>query len=245
VLAIFNSLGGGEVIAILIIGLIVLGPEKLPDAIRKFGNIYGEFRRMSQGFRSELRDAFDEPLQSLRGTAQMMQDSVNQPLQAITDMKAPVVGGAAAAETVEATATEADGAESGATEAADGAVAADATVEEVQAPVDDDEAPAGSAAGTWAAERTNGAEQANDLEQSDGAERTNGARQTNGAGPASGSEHPDGTVAPSFESADAAVEVEGEPEVREDEEPVLAEAGLLLSEPEMPTESSEDEERPG
>ena len=105
-LAIFNSLGGGEVIAILIIGLIVLGPEKLPDAIRKFGNIYGEFRRMSQGFQNELRDAFDEPLQSLRGTAQMMQDSVNQPLQAITDMKAPVVGGAATAEPVEATATE-------------------------------------------------------------------------------------------------------------------------------------------
>ena len=106
VLAIFNSLGGGEVIAILIIGLIVLGPEKLPDAIRKFGNIYGEFRRMSQGFQSELRDAFDEPLQSLRGTAQMMQDSVQQPLQAITEMKAPVVGGAATAEPVEVTATE-------------------------------------------------------------------------------------------------------------------------------------------
>ena len=105
-LAIFNSLGGGEVIAILIIGLIVLGPEKLPDAIRRFGNIYGEFRRMSQGFQSELRDAFDEPLQSLRGTAQMMQDSVNEPLQAITDMKAPVVGGGATAEPVDVTATE-------------------------------------------------------------------------------------------------------------------------------------------
>ena len=45
--------------------------------------------------------------------------------------------------------------------------------------------------------------------------------------------------------AAAEVEVEAEPDVREDEEPVLAEAGLLLSEPEMPTESSEDEERPG
>jgi hypothetical protein len=45
--------------------------------------------------------------------------------------------------------------------------------------------------------------------------------------------------------AAAEVEAEPDPEVREDEEPVLAEAGLLLSEPEMPTESSEDEERPG
>ena len=118
-LAIFNSLGGGEVIAILVIALIVLGPEKLPDAIRKFGNIYGELRRMSQGFQSELRDAFDEPLQELRGTAQMMQDAVNEPLQAITDqMKAPVVGGATTAEPVEATT---DGrVEETATAAADG-----------------------------------------------------------------------------------------------------------------------------
>ena len=83
VLAIFNSLGGGEVIAILVIGLIVLGPEKLPDAIRKFGNIYGELRRMSQGFQSELRDAFDEPMRELRGTAQMMQDAVNEPVRSV------------------------------------------------------------------------------------------------------------------------------------------------------------------
>ena len=208
-LAIFNSLGGGEVIAILIIGLIVLGPEKLPDAIRKFGNIYGEFRRMSQGFQSELRDAFDEPLQSLRGTAQMMQDSVNQPLDAITDMKAPVVGGGATAEPVEVTATQV-----AAAEVADGAPAEEVTVEEVQAPVDDDEAPAGSAADTWATERANGATPA-----------------ANGAPPAT--------------PAAAEIEVEPEPDGREDEEPALAEAGLLLSEPEMPTESSEDEERPG
>jgi sec-independent protein translocase protein TatB len=216
VLAIFNSLGGGEVIAILIIGLIVLGPEKLPDAIRKFGNIYGEFRRMSQGFQTELRDAFDEPLQSLRGTAQMMQDSVNQPLQAITDTKAPVVGGAATAEPVDVTATEVEDAEVAAGGAAAEDVTEYATVEEVQAPVDDDEAPAGSAAETWAAERANGAG------------RANGSAAAEPATPAA-----------------AEVEVEAEPDVREDEEPVLAEAGLLLSEPEMPTESSEDEERPG
>jgi sec-independent protein translocase protein TatB len=221
VLAIFNSLGGGEVIAILIIGLIVLGPEKLPDAIKKFGNIYGEFRRMSQGFQSELRDAFDEPLQSLRGTAQMMQDSVNQPLDAITDMKAPVVGGGATAETVEVTATEVTAAEAADGSPVDGSPAEVVTVEEVQAPVDDDEAPAGSAADTWATERANGA-----------------APAANGATPAANG-------APPATPAAAEIEVGAEPDGREDEEPALAEAGLLLSEPEMPTESSEDEERPG
>jgi sec-independent protein translocase protein TatB len=85
VFGIFNSLGGGEVLVILVLALIVLGPEKLPEAMRRFGNIYGELRRMSEGFQSELRDAFDEPMQELRGTAQMMQDAVNQPVQAVSD----------------------------------------------------------------------------------------------------------------------------------------------------------------
>jgi sec-independent protein translocase protein TatB len=123
VLAIFNSLGGGELIAILVIALIVLGPEKLPDAIRKFGNIYGELRRMSHGFQSELRDAFDEPLRELRGTAQMMQDAVNDPVQSVTSqMKAPVVGGGATVPPAKAPAT----------------VAEAAAAEELQAPVEDD-----------------------------------------------------------------------------------------------------------
>ncbi len=127
-LAIFNSLGGGEVIAILVIALIVLGPEKLPEAIRKFGNIYGELKRMSTGFQSELRDAFDEPLRELRGTAQMMQDAVNDPIQSVTQMKAPVVGGAAAAAAASAAATSA---------AAASPAESDQVDDEVQAPVDE------------------------------------------------------------------------------------------------------------
>ena len=120
-LAILNSLSAGEIIAILVIALIVLGPEKLPDAIRKFGNIYGELRRMSHGFQSELKDAFDEPLRELRGTAQMMQDAVNEPVQAVkSQMTAPVVGGGKAAEAAKKT---------------------EGPVEETQAPVEETQAP--------------------------------------------------------------------------------------------------------
>jgi sec-independent protein translocase protein TatB len=82
VLGILNSLGGGEVIVILVLALIVLGPEKLPDAIRKVGNIYGELRRMSEGFQSEFREAFEEPMRELEGTARAVQDAIQQPLQA-------------------------------------------------------------------------------------------------------------------------------------------------------------------
>lgn len=68
------NLKGSEVIFLLLIALVVLGPEKLPDAIRRFGSAYAQFRRMANGFQGELRSALDEPLRELRGTA----DAVRQ-----------------------------------------------------------------------------------------------------------------------------------------------------------------------
>lgn len=64
---------------ILLLALIVLGPEKLPDAIRRFGRIYGELRKMGTGFQSEFRNAFDEPMRELRETAQLTRDAVMNP----------------------------------------------------------------------------------------------------------------------------------------------------------------------
>jgi Tat protein translocase TatB subunit len=67
---VFN-LSGSELIFILLLALVVLGPEKLPDAIRKFGRVYGEVRKMSSGFQTELRQAMDEPMRELRETAEL------------------------------------------------------------------------------------------------------------------------------------------------------------------------------
>lgn len=56
----FNLPTGGEFLIILLVALIVLGPDKLPDAVRKFGKLYGEARRMADGFTSELRGTLDQ-----------------------------------------------------------------------------------------------------------------------------------------------------------------------------------------
>jgi sec-independent protein translocase protein TatB len=76
---VFN-LSGSEVVFILLAALVVLGPEKLPGAIRQFGRIYSELRKMGQGFQSELKDAFDEPMRELRETADLAKSSVMNPL---------------------------------------------------------------------------------------------------------------------------------------------------------------------
>ena len=54
------NLGGSEVIVILLLALIVLGPEKLPETARKIGNVMGELRRMSSGFQQEIRSAVND-----------------------------------------------------------------------------------------------------------------------------------------------------------------------------------------
>jgi sec-independent protein translocase protein TatB len=53
------NLGVGEVLVIALIALIVLGPEKIPGAMRQVGRFMGEMRRISSGFQDELRSALE------------------------------------------------------------------------------------------------------------------------------------------------------------------------------------------
>lgn len=70
------NLSGSEIVIILLLALVVLGPEKLPDAIRRFGKVYGELRKMSRGFQSEFKQAFDEPVREIRETARLTKEAV-------------------------------------------------------------------------------------------------------------------------------------------------------------------------
>lgn len=53
------NIGGGEFLVIALIALIVLGPQRLPDAAKQVGKAMGELRRMSSGFQNELKDALN------------------------------------------------------------------------------------------------------------------------------------------------------------------------------------------
>ncbi len=62
------NVGTPELLVILLVALVVLGPNKLPDAARQVGRFVGEIRRMSSGFQDELRDAMQEPVSSVKET---------------------------------------------------------------------------------------------------------------------------------------------------------------------------------
>ena len=71
------NLQGSEIIVILLLALVVLGPEKLPDAVRKFTQTYAELKKMSSGFQSELKSALDEPMREIRETANLVRDAAD------------------------------------------------------------------------------------------------------------------------------------------------------------------------
>jgi sec-independent protein translocase protein TatB len=48
------GIGSTELIVILVVGLIVLGPKKLPEIARTLGKAMGEFRRVSTDFQRSI-----------------------------------------------------------------------------------------------------------------------------------------------------------------------------------------------
>ncbi|HUR19084.1 MAG TPA: Sec-independent protein translocase protein TatB [Acidimicrobiales bacterium] len=55
-----GSIGPAEILVVLIVALIVLGPARLPEAARTVGKAVSELRRATAGLQSEVREAFSE-----------------------------------------------------------------------------------------------------------------------------------------------------------------------------------------
>ncbi|MCY3851906.1 MAG: Sec-independent protein translocase protein TatB [Acidimicrobiaceae bacterium] len=57
-----GNLGGMEVVVILLVALVVLGPKKLPEATRQVARALAELKRISSGFQREMREAIEDPV---------------------------------------------------------------------------------------------------------------------------------------------------------------------------------------
>lgn len=67
VVALLDSLTLTETLTILVIALIVLGPEKLPGMARTVGEWLARLRRLTADLQHEVRDVMDDPtMQPLR-----------------------------------------------------------------------------------------------------------------------------------------------------------------------------------
>lgn len=94
------NFSGSEIVFLLLLALIILGPEKLPDAIRSFGKTYAEFKKMTTGFQSELKNALDEPMREMRETADAFKQAASFDIAAdMLEGKKPAAEPAPAADT--------------------------------------------------------------------------------------------------------------------------------------------------
>lgn len=54
-----SSLGPAEILVILVVALVVLGPKRLPEAGRQIGKFVREVRQWSESVQAEIRDVID------------------------------------------------------------------------------------------------------------------------------------------------------------------------------------------
>ncbi len=57
-------LGAGEIVVVLAVALMVLGPKKMPEVARKLARLIGQARRMADDVRGQVDDAMREPPQT-------------------------------------------------------------------------------------------------------------------------------------------------------------------------------------
>jgi|SwirhirootsSR2_FD_contig_31_16320639_length_649_multi_13_in_0_out_0_2 Tat protein translocase TatB subunit len=53
------GVGLPELLVIMVLGLLVLGPQRLPEVARTLGRLYGQLRRVSEEFQRTIRQDLD------------------------------------------------------------------------------------------------------------------------------------------------------------------------------------------
>ena len=71
------NLTGSEIIFLLVAGLVVLGPERLPGVLRRTARTYAEIRRTVRSYEQEFRETFKEPLDEMRTVVSDFKGTLN------------------------------------------------------------------------------------------------------------------------------------------------------------------------
>ena len=57
------NIGGGELLIIILVIVIFIGPSKLPEVANTLGRLSATVRRFNQSFQDEVRNSFDDPIE--------------------------------------------------------------------------------------------------------------------------------------------------------------------------------------
>ncbi|MDZ4787042.1 MAG: twin-arginine translocase TatA/TatE family subunit [bacterium] len=73
-----------ELLVVLVLVLLVFGPEKLPEVARKFGKIMGDFKKNSDSIRREFYNSVYTPANDVRNQISRELKGVRSEAQKIT-----------------------------------------------------------------------------------------------------------------------------------------------------------------
>jgi sec-independent protein translocase protein TatB len=86
------NLGAGEVILIMVVALLVLGPKRLPELARGIGKFFREFRRQTDEVRTVVEREFykmDQEIQEEKAPAGTIANAPPAPALPTTPAAAP------------------------------------------------------------------------------------------------------------------------------------------------------------
>jgi sec-independent protein translocase protein TatB len=82
---VFDSIGWAEILILVVAGLFILGPERLPDAAAWLGRNVRKVREYATGAREQLRNEMGDDFEELRKPLQDLQQLRNfDPRRAVT-----------------------------------------------------------------------------------------------------------------------------------------------------------------
>ena len=80
----FGSLGGPELILILVLALIIFGPRKLPEIGKSIGKMLVEFRRASNDFKRTIEEEVDaDKASQTQAAPQLLEAAAAEPPQVV------------------------------------------------------------------------------------------------------------------------------------------------------------------
>jgi sec-independent protein translocase protein TatB len=89
------NIGPEKLVLLMVIALVVLGPQKLPEAARTLGKMVAELRRMAGTARTEMREALSDPGDAISGAVIELRESLRAPMTLSGDVPPAVTPPAA------------------------------------------------------------------------------------------------------------------------------------------------------
>lgn len=76
----FLDIGIFEIMIVLIVALLVIGPQRLPEVARKMGKIYRNLKKMTGDFTKQIKEAadLDDDIEELKGTFKSLNADVKE-----------------------------------------------------------------------------------------------------------------------------------------------------------------------